>query len=73
MKPLFPQQESPKNPIFGFFRVMFNNGKASFSSQNYFSQAEISYESKGLLFDQLKVSEKAHRVKNTEKGNFYNQ
>ena len=30
------------------------DGETSFSSQNYVSQAENSYESKGVLFDQMK-------------------
>ena len=61
----FPNSNT-KNPIIIFFPVKFYDGKASFSSQNYFSQAEISYESKGALGDQVKVSEKTHGVKNTE-------
>ena len=31
---------------------------ANFSSQSYFSEAKISYESKRVLFDQMKVSER---------------
>ena len=44
-----------------------------FKSQKYFSQAEISYESKGVLFDQMKVSERRQSQKKLKWGNFYNQ
>ena len=36
--------------------VKFYDGETSFSSQNYFSQADISYQSKGVLFDQMNQS-----------------
>ena len=35
---------------------MFFDGETSISSQNYFSHTEVSYESKSVLFDQMKVS-----------------
>ena len=40
------------------FSVKSYYGETSFSSQNYFSQAEIIYESNWVLFDQMKVSER---------------
>ena len=39
-------------PIVDFVPVKFCDGETSFSSQKYFSQAEISCQSKGILFDQ---------------------
>ena len=46
-----------KNSNFWDFLVKLYDGEARFRSQNYFSQAEISYESKGVLSDQMQVSE----------------
>ena len=40
--------------------------KKSFSSQNYFFEAEISYESQGVALDQMKVSERRTDPKKTE-------
>ena len=57
-KPIFPQQELQKNPIFDFFPITFQDGDTSFISQNYSSQTEIKNESNGVLFDQMKVSER---------------
>ena len=59
----FPQQKSQKIQ-FLFIPVTFYDGDTSFSSRNYFSQAEISYESKRVLFDQMEVSERLTEPKN---------
>ena len=48
-KPLFRKQESQKKQFCEFFSVKFYDGETCFSSQNYFSQDEISYESEGYL------------------------
>ena len=45
---------------------MFFDGEKRFSSQNYFSQAKISYESKRLPIDQMNVSERHTELKKTE-------
>ena len=47
-----------------FFPVKFYDHDTSFSSQNFFSQDEISYESKVVLFDQVNVSERRTVQKN---------
>ena len=39
------------NPFFDFLQLKFYDGETSFSSQNYFSQADIGYQSKAVLFD----------------------
>ena len=57
-KPLFLQQESQILQLFEIISVKFVYGETSSGSQNYFSPAKFSYESKGLLFDQIKVSER---------------
>ena len=62
----FPQQESLKFRFLEQFPVKFYDGEASFNSQKYFSQAEIRYESEGVLFDQIKISGKTHGDENTE-------
>ena len=54
-KPLFLQQESQKIQFCDIFSVKFYDDETSFSSQNY-SQVKISYQSKGLLFDQMNQS-----------------
>ena len=41
--------------------------------KNTFSQAEISYESEGLSFDQKNVSGKRRRAEKAEKGIFHNR
>ena len=41
---------------FDLFSVNFSDGETSFSSQNYFSQAEICYESKGYSLTKLKIA-----------------
>ena len=47
-KPLFPQHESQKFQFLEFFRLGFMMAKrVSARKTNYFSQADISYESKG--------------------------
>ena len=56
-----------KNQIFDFFPVNFYDGDTSFSSQNFFSQAEISYESKGVPNESFG---KTHRAKKTEMSQF---
>ena len=53
-----------KNSNFLSFPVKFSNGETSFSSQNYFSQAKIRYESKGVLFDQIKNWERRTESEN---------
>ena len=72
MKPRFPHRNL-KNSTFWIFPVEFFDGEASFSSGNFFSQAEISYESKGVLFDQMKVSDRRREPKILKSGNFHNQ
>ena len=63
-KPLFVQQESQQFQFFTF-PVEFYDGEINFRSQNYFSQAEISYESKGNLRPDESFG-KMHRVKKSE-------
>ena len=64
-RPLFtPNKNHKKKQFFNFFPVKFYDGETNFSSQNYFSRAEITYESNGVLFDQMKVSERRTEPKN---------
>ena len=72
-KPFFAQQVFKKFNFFDFFAVKFYDGQTSFSSENDFSQVEISDESKGVLFDQMKVSERRTESKKLKCGNFHNQ
>ena len=50
-----PNRNNKKIQFFDVFPVKFYDDDTNFSSQNYFSEAEIMYESKGVLFDQMKV------------------
>ena len=56
-KPLFSQQDFQK-AFFIFFSVKSYEGGTNFSSQTTFFNAEISYEIKGVRFDQIKISER---------------
>ena len=44
------------------FSVNFYYGETSFNWQNYFSRAEISYERKRVLFDQIQMIKKNKKV-----------
>ena len=65
------QQEVQKKQILIFSSQI--DSKTSFSSQNYFSQTEIMYFSKGVLFEQMKNSERRTESKKLKRGNFLNQ
>ena len=72
-KRLFPQYESRPIQFYEFSSVKLYDGETCFRSQNYVSQAEIIYESKGVPFDQTNVSERRTERKQLKWGVFRNQ
>ena len=61
---LFFPNRNHKKSNFDFFSLKIYDGETRFSSQNCLTQAEISYESKVVLFDQMKVSARRTGLKN---------
>ena len=55
-KPLFSQQDFQNALFLIFFSVKSYESGTSFSSQTTFFNAKISYEIKGVRFDQMKIS-----------------